>query len=106
MAKSTYEIRVNDLELALRNAENNYGIDLSIHKEQIRQHALTIVSFEKDMARYRSQETQMLETIESLRARECRAESMAECSEALLTHAEAKVRVEGAQDEVSLMEFI
>ncbi len=96
--KSECEIKVNDIQLSLRNAENNYNIDLSIHKEQIKQHALTIVSFEKDIIRYKSQEMELLEKIENLK--EKKSESIADCSEALLTHAEAKLRVEGAQEEV------
>ena len=41
--------KMSDLELASKKIENNYNIELSIHKEQIKQHSLTIVSFEKDI---------------------------------------------------------
>ena len=50
-------------ESSFKNATNSYAIELSIHKEQIKQHSLTIVSFEKSIVQYKQQELIMLDKI-------------------------------------------
>lgn len=64
-AEENYNQKTNDIELKLKNVENSYNVEISIHKEQIKQHALTIVKFEKDIIRYKNQEQRLVEKIEN-----------------------------------------
>lgn len=59
---------IGKLKSSLGEAEKQFNIELNIHKEQLKQHSITIVNFEKEVSQLKEKEFDYLNQIEKLKA--------------------------------------
>lgn len=94
--EGVFNEKLYKVETSFKNSTDNYNIELSIHKEQIKQHSLTIVSFEKNIARYKQHELNLLDQISMMEQQSCREEKK---SEELITSEQAKQAIDNMTKE-------